>query len=251
MGDAQVWNADLYDGKHSFVAAYGEDLIEWLAPKSGERILDLGSGTGHLAHQIADRGASVVGMDASPEMVAAAQAAYPDLTFVVGDATTFDLGVFDAIFSNATLHWVLDAPAAVDRMAQGLRSGGRLVAEFGGHGNVESVVRETRRAVEQVTGVVPPLPWYFPGVGEYASLLESAGFEVRQAVLFDRPTPLDGVAGLRNWLRMFGGRLLDGLSAEQIEAVLDDVEVALRPVLCHEGQWVADYRRLRIQAVRL
>src|ERR1700760_4963842 len=135
------WNARLYNDKHSFVFKYGEDVVQQLAPQQGERILDLGCGTGYLTNLIAQGNARVIGIDKAASMIHRAQAAYPDLDFRVMSATDFHFDTpFDAVFSNATLHWVLDKEGAVEHVARSLRTGGRFVLEMGGKGNVEEIV---------------------------------------------------------------------------------------------------------------
>jgi trans-aconitate methyltransferase len=244
------WNATLYDSRHAFVASYGEDLVGVLAPSAGECILDLGCGTGQLTQAIADTGARVVGLDSSEEMIAAAHAKYPELTFVLGDAADFATDErFDAVFSNAALHWVRDADRAAACMARSLRSGGRLVAEFGGSGNIAKLVNavgDTRRRLGLPTR---DHGWYFPTVGEYAAVLESNGFLVRAAYLYDRPTRLDrGPDGLRAWLMMFGAELLGDLDEAGREALVADVEETLKGELYRDEHWHLDYRRLRVVA---
>jgi trans-aconitate 2-methyltransferase len=248
----QVWDAALYDRKHAFVYAYGQDLIPLLDPKPGERILDLGCGTGHLTAAIAKVGATVVGLDRSPEMIAAARQNFPELTFREDDASAFQVDEpFDAVFSNATLHWVPGAEGVVRSVAAALRPGGRFVAEFGGRGNVARIVTALQRATAERAGASVRHPWYFPSVGQYAALLERHGLEVRHAALFDRLTPLeDGDAGMRNWLAMFAGSMLAMAPAEQREAVIAQTEELLRPELYRDGVWHADYRRIRVAAVR-
>jgi trans-aconitate methyltransferase len=247
----QCWDADLYDDKHAFVWQYGASLVELLAPKPGERILDLGCGTGHLTSQIAQAGATVVGMDRSAEMLAQARSAYPLLQFIQSDARDFTFGEpFDAIFSNAVLHWIRPPEAVIQCVRDALRPGGRFVAEFGGRGNVRRVLAILRETAERM-GLTPDFPEsYFPSLSEYTTLLEAAGLEVRSAVLFDRPTPLQGADGLRDWLKMFRGSTLASLPAERRDEFLLAVEDAARPELFRDGGWFADYRRLRITAVR-
>jgi trans-aconitate methyltransferase len=237
-----TWNSSLYDDKHGFVSALGADLIDLLDPKPGERVLDLGCGTGHLATQIAQRGASVAGFDASESMIRRAQAAYPEIEFCVRDASDFHVEQpFDAIFSNAALHWVLRAEDAARCIARALRHGGRLVLEMGGRGNVAHI----ERAIRGVAGLTEA-PWYFPSVGEYASILERHGLEVVWARLFDRPTPLEGEDGLRNWVAMFGS----ATGARIGPAEVAEIERQLRPQLWDGQRWIADYRRLRLVALR-
>ena len=248
----KTWDAALYDGKHSFVWKYGADVVELLAPQPGERILDLGCGTGHLTAQIAASGADVMGMDKSTGMIEEARKGYPDLRFELGDAAGFVFDApFDAIFSNAALHWMTEPERVVVCMARALKPGGRLAAEFGGKGNMRAVNEAVTQAladngapVKQVGSI-----WYFPSVGEYATLLERHGLAVTTALLFDRPTPLEGgEEGLHLWLKMFGTPFFVGLPEDQERAVVRQVEDQLRPTLFHEGTWTAPYVRLRVVA---
>src|SRR5262245_8473523 len=248
---AQQWDAGLYEARHAFVWEHGASLVELLAPRPGERVLDLGCGTGHLPARIAEAGASVVGLDASAEMLAQARAAYPALEFVQADARAFLFAdPFDAVFSNATLHWIKEPEAVVRRVRDALAVGGRFVAEFGGRGNVQAVLRALRAAAGPMGVVLDEPLWYFPGIAEYAGLLETAGLEVRLAALFDRPTPLAGEAGLRDWLRMFARAVLEAVPPGRHEEFFAAVEAAARPELFRDGGWVADYRRLRVVAAR-
>ncbi|WP_144901528.1 class I SAM-dependent methyltransferase [Halobellus captivus] len=242
------WDSNAYDGSHSFVYEYGADVVGLLDPQPGERVLDLGCGTGHLTHQLADAGADVVGIDRSAEMVETARESYPHLEFRRADARDFDVEEpFDAVFSNAALHWIDEQDAVCEAVADALVPGGRFVAELGGSRNVEAIV--TAVAAELVErGYKPaPEPWYFPTVGEHATTLEAHGFEVRYARLFDRPTELDD--GMAAWIGMFGDRLLADVPADQRADVIDGVEDRLRDELYHDGVWTADYRRLRFVAV--
>lgn len=254
MAQGSKWNAGLYDDKHSFVWKMAAALLDLLEAKPGERILDLGCGTGHLTDKIAGTGATVVGVDRSPEMIQQAREVYPAIRFEVMDARelAFD-EPFDAVFSNATLHWIKEPDRAITGIAKILRPGGRFVAEFGGKGNTNELLKAAERAWSKTAlpGLAPK-PWYYPGVAEYSALLEKHGLEVTYAMLFDRPTPLeDGEHGLHNWLKMFGAAFTDGLPAEQREAALATVEREARPTLFHDGHWVMDYRRLRVVARKL
>ena len=248
----QTWDPNLYQSAHAFVWQKAADLLELLAPKSDERILDLGAGTGQLTAKIAESGAEVIGIDRSAEMVAQARQNFPQIRFDVGDATTFNVDQpVDAVFSNATLHWVKPPEQAVARIWQALRPGGRFVAEFGGKGNVGRIMEGLRVALREVAGVDFDAinPWYYPSIAEYAGLLERRGFSVTFATLFERPTPLEGGAeGLRNWLRMFGGSLLSQVDASKHDALLARVEQHARPALFGNGTWSADYVRLRVVA---
>jgi very-short-patch-repair endonuclease/trans-aconitate methyltransferase len=249
---APNWQPALYDTKHAFVAKYGEALLDLLAPKRSERILDLGCGTGDLAQKIADCGATVIGLDSSLDMIAAARAKYPALQFVPGDVTNFAFDEpFDAAFSNATLHWVKPPEDAARCIAGTLRSGGRFVAEFGGAGNVAHISAALHEAHIALTGAPLQHNWYFPSVGEYAPILEAHGFEVQAAWLFDRPTPLEGEDGMRNWLSMFGHPILRGAPTDVIDRVTATAERTLRETNYRDGQWFADYRRIRIVAIKI
>jgi len=244
-----AWDAQRYQDKHSFVWRYGASLVELLDPRAGERILDLGCGTGQLTSQIAESGAHVVGLDNSPVMLEEARKNYSSLEFVLGDAANFRLpDAFDAVFSNAALHWVKNAAGAAESIARALRPGGRFVAEFGGKGNIRSI----QAALRAVFGPSADdrSPWYYPSVGEYAPLLEQQGLEVRQANLFDRPTQLEGPNGMEDWLRMFCGTYLRDLSAERAAEAIRELANHLRPTLYRDGVWTVDYRRLRIVAVK-
>jgi trans-aconitate 2-methyltransferase len=248
----QVWNTALYDQKHAFVFQMAKGLLELLAPKAGERILDLGAGTGHLTQQIADAGAEVIGLDNSLDMVRAAREKYPAIDFVHADAANFHFKQpFDAVFSNATLHWVREAEKAVVCIANALKPGGRFVAEFGGKGNMQHVTDAVQNAIYTTTGQTVRHTWFFPSISQYSGLLEANGFEVRSAWLFDRPTPLEGEDGMKNWITMFSGGMLKGVSETALPNVIGLAEEALRKTNQKDGHWFADYRRIRVVAVKV
>lgn len=248
------WDANLYQAAHAFVWQKAADLLDLLAPKSGEHILDLGCGTGQLTADIARRGASVIGLDRSSEMIQQAGKNYPAIHFEIGDATTFTLDAcVDAVFSNATLHWVKPPEAAVKQIWTALKPGGRFIAEFGGRGNVEQVCKALRVALGDVAEIEFDSinPWYFPSIAEYAGMLERQGFDVTFAQLFPRPTRLEGgEQGMRNWIKMFGAPLLNHVASSHYDAVLTAAENHAHPTLFEKGQWTADYVRLRIVANR-
>jgi len=236
------WDAGHYEAGFQFVWQYGAGLLEILKPQPGERVLDVGCGTGQLTQEIAQSGAAVVGIDSSPEMVAQARINYPKLAFRLVDAASFRAEQpFDAVFSNAALHWMKPPEPVVAAMSAALRDGGRLIAEMGGKGNIASVME----ALEMVLGrerVEELSPWYYPSLGEYASLLERHGLAVTSAALFPRPTRMDGEGGLREWMQMFGTRFpVD-------ERGLSRLEEHLRPQLFRDGAWWIDYVRLRVVA---
>jgi len=246
------WDSDLYDQKHSFVWKLGESLLELLAARPGERILDLGCGTGHLTAKIAEAGALVLGIDNSPAMIEQARQHYPHLSFELGDAQDFTAaGQFDAVFSNAVLHWILEPEKVIAGVQKVLRPGGRFVAEFGGKGNVRTIAAALEEATHSVLGKPASNPWFYPSVGEYATLLERGGLEVTYAVLFDRLTPLEGEAGMRHWVEMFGKTFLERIPSERRNEFIRQVEDRARAALFREGRWFADYRRLRVVARRV
>lgn len=235
------WDAARYQNQHNYVWQYGADLIGLLEPVRGERILDLGCGTGQLTAEIAKTGAGVMGLDRSAEMIAEARRQFPEIPFAVGDGSDFMLDApVDAVFSNAALHWMKPPEAVAACVARCLKPGGRLVAELGGKGNVQSVIDAARAVLGDVSS-----PWYFPSIGEYSSLLERHGMEVSFAVLFDRPTDLKPEGGMADWLRMFAGPFFAG-NEEKLAAAVE----LLRPRLFRDGAWRVDYRRLRVVARR-
>ncbi len=243
------WNASCYQTEHSYVWQHGESLLAQLDPKVGEKILDLGCGPGQLTEKIAASGAQARGVDSDRAMIAQAQNNYPQISFQVADATDFHLPEpVDAVFSNAVLHWVRSPEAAANCIAQALKPGGRFVAEFGGKGNVKTILT----ALEQVSGRSGLNPWYFPSIREYSAVLEQAGLEVVYAHLRDRPTPL-GTAGLAGWLTMFGQRFFSDLSESEWADMVKATEAAASQLYQNgdgqNGEWVADYRRLRVVAL--
>ena len=252
MKSKQAWNPELYEARHAFVWQLAEGVLELLSPENGERILDLGCGTGQLTQRIAESGAEVTGLDASPDMIGQARQNYPALRFVLADAASMQFEQeFDAIFSNAALHWMLNAPQVARSMAAALKSGGRLAAEFGGKGNIAHI----EAALDQVLPDFydrprPVAKTYFPSIPEYSRILEEAGFEVQMAHLFDRPTPLEGEQGMLHWLHQFSWYNFEPLTGDKRDPALMQVVEQLRASLYRQGQWFADYRRLRILAVK-
>jgi trans-aconitate methyltransferase len=247
------WDTTCYDQRHSFVTKYGEDLLDLLAPQEGETILDIGCGTGHLTHLIAQTGAEVTGLDNSAEMIATARGSYPKIKFVLANAASFSFDKpFDAIFSNAALHWVHSAEEAVLSMSKALKMGGRLVAEFGGKGNVEQIYSTLEEAVWEIAGIRVTAQNYFPSIGQYASLLEKHGLQVTNAMLFDRLTRLEeGEDGLENWIKMFRRSIMEQVADRIKPVIIEKVKARLRNSLFKDGAWHADYRRLRIVAYKV
>lgn len=249
-----TWNTSLYDKKHDFVFKYGEYLVQMLTPQEGERILDIGCGTGYLTNLIAASGAFVTGMDNSIDMIAKARNEYPHLPFRLASVTDFDFNEsFDALFSNAVLHWVTEKEQAIKCMYDNLKPGGRLVLEMGGKGNVEKITGALKQALlkhgyKQQAGREI---WYFPSVSEYTGLLERQGFRVTYAAHYNRETELkDTQQGIKDWVNMFGGAFLEGIDAGAKDAILEEVQGTLRQTQFRNQRWYADYKRLRVVAIK-
>jgi trans-aconitate methyltransferase len=245
----QQWSAEAYATNARFVADLGAPLIELLAPKPGERILDLGCGDGALTETIAATGAVVTGLDAAPDLVRAARAR--GLSVILADAHEFTADQpFDAVVSNAALHWMREPDRVLASVARALRPGGRFVAEQGGHGNVAAIVVAVTAALEahghpeRATS-----PWDFPSPALARRRLARAGFEVASMALLPRPTPLP--TGMAGWLDTFAGPFVEGLPEAVKRQVLEDTVRRLAPVLRDaDGAWSADYVRLRFVALQ-
>ncbi|MBE6183357.1 class I SAM-dependent methyltransferase [Heyndrickxia ginsengihumi] len=252
MGNyAAEWNPKLYDEKHAFVSHYGSHVMKLLAPKDGEIILDLGCGTGDLTHQISEAGAIVTGIDQSASMIEQARKKYPSIFFQVEDVLHMQYEQqFDAVFSNAVLHWIQHPKQALQNIYRSLKHGGRFVAEFGGKGNVNSITNELEQQLKQLGSSSPALSWYFPSIGEYTNLMEATGFKVTFAQLFDRPTLLDGERGIRNWLEMFCNNILQDIMDEVKEVIYTKMEQNLKAILIKNGKWYADYKRIRVIGIK-
>ncbi|MDP9052249.1 MAG: methyltransferase domain-containing protein [Acidobacteriota bacterium] len=245
----QTWDTTAYAATGRFVADLAGGVMELLAPRAGEAILDLGCGDGALTEKIAATGARVVGVDASAAMVMAARARGLTVHEVKAAEIEF-AGEFDAVFSNAALHWMPNAETVIGAVHRALKPGGRFVAEMGGMGNI-AAIRVALQSVLARFGIDAEeiAASFYPSPAHYRRLLESAGFEVRSIELIPRPTPLP--AGMVGWLNTFRNGVLDLLGAEdRARAVAETVEL-LRPALCDvDGNWTADYVRLRFAAVR-
>lgn len=242
--------ADAYQRHAAFVPALAGDVVALLAPRPGERILDLGCGDGVLTATLAAAGADVLGVDISPSMVAATQARGLPARQWSGDALDFHQE-FDAVFSNAALHWMHNASAVAAGVFAALKPGGRFVGEMGGHGNVAAIV-VALRAVLWRRGLALdalPKPWFFPTAAEYRTLLEQAGFQVGDIRILARPTPL--ATGITGHLETFAAAVFARLPEAERDPARAEAEALLRPALCDQaGNWTADYVRLRFAASR-
>lgn len=246
---AQEWNSHRYAENARFVSDLGQAAFDLLNPQAGERILDLGCGDGALTEKIAAEGAEVLGVDASADMVAAAKQRGIDACVMDACSLNFN-SEFDAVFSNAAMHWMKrDPDAVVQGVRRALKPGGRFAAEMGGHGCVAAITVALCATLEK-HGVADPaslIPWYFPTADDYCQRLERAGFQVEYIALIPRPTPLP--TGMRGWLETFAIPFTNSVAEEGRAAFLDAVTERLRPALCDEkGRWTADYMRLRFLA---
>jgi trans-aconitate methyltransferase len=246
----QVWNPKDYAEVGAFVPTLGAGVFEWLAPQPGERILDVGCGDGQLTSKIAASGAEVIGVDASAAMVDGARLRGVRAQVCNAEALAF-VSEFDAVFSNAALHWVRDQNAMLAGVRRALKPGGRFVAEMGGHGNI-AAIQVALAAVLARHRLAPEFNAeqmnYFPTPAAYRARLERHGFAVEEIQLIPRPTPL-GESGMAGWLHTFRRGVLDALPELLRPTVAAETVALLEPVLRDEqGNWTADYVRLRFVA---
>ncbi|MEL6477428.1 MAG: class I SAM-dependent methyltransferase [Pseudomonadota bacterium] len=245
-----AWSADRYARNARFVTDLGGAVFDLLAPEAGERILDLGCGDGVLTERIAAAGADVLGVDASPDMVAAACARGVVAEVADAHALAFD-APFDAVFSNAAMHWMTEPDAVLAGIARCLRPGGRLVAEFGGMGNVAAIRTAIIAVLARDHGIATDLRdiWYFPSAAEHWNRMEQAGFDVIACDLIPRPTSIG--TDMQTWLATLAAPALAALPETTRAAAAREIEALLRPALCDAaGNWTADYVRIRLKAIR-
>lgn len=246
------WDADKYTKDFSFVHQYGNGAAELIDCEKGSSLIDLGCGNGALTKALQEKGFRVIGMDSSEELLETARRKYPDIPFIRTDAADFSVEeAVDAVFSNAVFHWI-DREKQAQMLAcvyRALKKEGQFVFEFGGHGNNALIHGALREAFSE-HGYVYKMPFYFPTIGEYAALVEQAGFRVRYAVLFDRPTELKGSDGLKEWIHMFVKTPFAAVGDVEREEIVSQAVKRLKGLLYREGRWYADYVRIRMKAVK-
>jgi trans-aconitate methyltransferase len=243
--EPQAWDPQQYAHNARFVSDLGMPVVELLSPRADERILDLGCGDGALTIKLQQAGCQVVGVDSSPEMIAAARSLGLDARLLDAHALPFE-DEFDAVFSNAALHWMNGPADVLKGVWRALKPEGRFVGELGGKGNVAAIVSAMESSLS-ARGFVFDCPWFFPSAEQYRDLLEQHGFTVQSIKRFPRPTPLPGDIG--DWLETFAQPYIGRLPADQRRAFVTEVIQALNPVLCDQnGRWFADYVRLRFFA---
>lgn len=245
------WNASNYEKSFAFVHNYGEDVINLISFIPGMNILDIGSGTGVLANKLKQKGAKVVGIDASKEMIEIAKKNAPDISFLNIDATQISYTeAFDCVFSNAVFHWIQDQDILIAKIAKALKTEGQLVCEFGGVGCAR-LVHEALEKNFKKYGLQYISYFYFPSIGEYATRLEKAGLKVEFAHLFDRPTVLNKGETVLDWINMFVTQAFEGVESDLKEKILLDTKQDLMPFLMKGEDWWIDYVRIRIKAVKI
>ncbi len=243
--NTQKWDPAQYGKNARFVSDLGMPVVELLSPRLGERILDLGCGDGALTIKLVGHGCTLVGVDSSAEMVNAARSLGLDAHIMEGQSLQF-ANEFDAVFSNAALHWMKNPELVIAGVWQALKPGGRFVGEFGGYGNVATIVTAIESALSS-RGMPATSPWFFPRPNEYRELLEASGFEVQNIDLIPRPTLLSGDMG--GWLETFAQPYISAIAAADRQRFISEVVEALRMALCDvDDNWRADYVRLRFFA---
>ena len=248
------WDADKYTSDFSFVHQYGESVTELIDVDNNSMLLDLGCGNGALTKALQDKGYIVKGIDASKELLDIARKNYPDIEFIQADATNFSLQEsVDVVFSNAVFHWIDKElqQSMLKCVHNALKENGQFVFEFGGYGN-NQLIHSALAKIFSEYGYIYKMPFYFPTISEYTTLLENTGFRVKYAVLFDRPTELKGENGLKDWINMFVKTPFSVIENEDVkEAMIDKAVDNLRDVLYKDGKWYADYVRIRIKAIKV
>lgn len=244
------WDAKDYSENFDFVHKYGNDVLELITAQKGKHIVDLGCGNGALSKRLYDMGYDVEGIDASEQMLEIAKEQYPEIKFTLADATKFELeNKADCIFSNAVFHWIDDQQALIKNINRQLKINGELVFEFGGKGCAENVHSTLEKLFEK-NNLNYLRAFYFPSISEYSAILEENGFEVRYAVLFDRPTLQKGKNGVIDWINMFDKKPFENVSKELGESIKAEAQALLEEKLHKNDGWYIDYVRIRMRAVK-
>jgi trans-aconitate methyltransferase len=253
VDDDDTWDGELYRNSCSFVPELGADLIDWLDPVPGERILDVGCGTGELTAKLSHEDCDVVGLDSSPDMIREAREANPQPTYVNESITEYrPSNLFDAVLSNAALHWIQQPDRALRSINQCLKPGGRFIAEMGVRGNVQTIRNALHEELSAIGYNPSELdPWYFPEPETYLGKLQDNDFEITARTCFERPTELYGKEGLELWLVMFAEEFFLPLDESERESIIRTLVDRLRDELYENGQWIVGYRRLRFRALKL
>lgn len=246
----QNWNADEYKKHASFVPSLSNEVMDLLSPQQGEEILDIGCGDGELTFEIKQIGCSVIGIDSSSSMVKSTKKRGIEAYVIDGHKLTYQ-DKFDAVFSNAALHWLTKPEQVIKGVYKALKLNGRFVAEFGGNGNIAALIKAMQEVFDENKDFGDFIqPWYFPTISEYKELLEKNGFEVKNIKLIPRPTPLN--CGVEKWLEIFAEGITNHLNIEQTKLFLSLVEDKLSTILYTDDDgWVADYVRLRFEAKKV
>ncbi|API87094.1 class I SAM-dependent methyltransferase [Francisella uliginis] len=246
MSNNNLWQPKSYNSTGKFVTQYGNEVVELLNPSKGENILDLGCGTGELTNIIKNTGAKVIGADISENMLKKAKENYSEIEFIQIDAQQdIDLKKesFDAVFSNAALHWMTNPLAVIKNINHILKKDGRFVFEMGGKGNIKEVLSSLDNTAKKYQIEDYDIDNFYPSISEYSTLLEKNGFTVKYMILFERLTLLEGNDGFKNWVKTFRVNLLDKIN--NVAEFLNDAEVLAYKNLFKDGKWYADYVRLR------
>lgn len=245
------WEAEKYHKGFSFVYEYGSDVIDLIEIKKGDSVLDIGCGSGVLTNKIRQMGANVIGIDSSKDMLLTAKKNYPHIDFQNIDATEINFkNKFDIVFSNAVFHWIKDQNKLINCISNSLKKGGHLICEFGGMGCGERVHNELKNSFEK-RGHKYIMPFYFPTIGQYTPILEKYCLKTEFALLFDRPTYMEGDNGLADWINMFVTQPFEKIDINEKDEIIKETSENLYPILHKDDGWYIDYVRIRLKAVKI
>ena len=243
------WQATKYSQHAAFVSSMAADVVALLDPQQGEAILDLGCGDGEIGEYLQTQGCQLTCVDASASMVEAATSRGLVARQLNGHKLDYS-NQFDAVFSNAALHWMLEPEKVISGVNKALKNNGRFVAEMGGAGNIAALLKAISAVFKENPDFgVFDSPWYFPDIDTYSALLAKGGFTIESIALIPRPTLLK--SGLIKWLEIFAGSITAQLSRQQKTLFFTEMEARLAADLYNEKEgWIADYVRLRFKAVK-